>query len=154
MSYIQPSHLHTMLIKRNLSKCLRFRTPPSLYYPTPSPKPKRKQENKLLTGYLALLFSDLCLDSKVEVSPEAQEAAAEFVEAIFAVLSSLNNIPRALARVLEGYLERSHLWDHFCSLAGKKKKEKRSTFSLIRNQVSYNVHALSLIHASSSLLCP
>lgn len=72
----------------------------------------------LLTGYLASLFSDLCVDSKVEVSPEAQEAAAEFVEAIFAILSSLNNVPRALALVLEGYLDRRHLWDHFCSLAG------------------------------------
>ncbi|XP_058231561.1 uncharacterized protein KIAA0825 homolog isoform X1 [Hemibagrus wyckioides] len=66
---------------------------------------------------LLISHSYLCLDSKVEVSPEAQEAAAEFVEAIFAILSSLNNVPRALARVLEGYLDRRHLWDHFCSLA-------------------------------------
>ncbi|XP_060740365.1 uncharacterized protein KIAA0825 homolog [Tachysurus vachellii] len=72
---------------------------------------------------LLISHSYLCLDSKVEVSPEAQEAAAEFVEAIFAVLSSLNNIPRALARVLEGYLERRHLWDHFCSLADSAKVE-------------------------------
>lgn len=87
----------------------------------PSPIPKGKQKNTLLTGYLASLFSDLCLDDKVEVSPEAQDAAAEFVEAIFSILSSLNNVPRALALVLEGYLDRRHLWDHFCSLAGIKK---------------------------------
>lgn len=78
----------------------------------------RGKTNTLLTGYLASLFSDLCLDSKVEVSPEAQEAAAEFVGAIFAILSSLNNVPKALALVLEGYLDRRHLWDHFCNLAG------------------------------------
>ncbi|KAK3514600.1 hypothetical protein QTP70_021512, partial [Hemibagrus guttatus] len=72
---------------------------------------------------LLISHSYLCLDSKVEVSPEAQEAAAEFVEAIFAVLSSLNNVPRALARVLEGYLDRRHLWDHFCSLADSAKVE-------------------------------
>lgn len=84
----------------------------------------------LLTGSLSSLFSGLCLDSKVEVSPEAQEAAAaEFVEAIFALLSSLNNVPRALALVLEGYLDRRHLWDHFCSLAGTKKKKQQQLFS-------------------------
>ncbi|XP_060762922.1 uncharacterized protein KIAA0825 homolog [Neoarius graeffei] len=73
---------------------------------------------------LLISHSCLCLDSKVEVSPEAQEAAAaEFVEAIFALLSSLNNVPRALALVLEGYLDRRHLWDHFCSLADPVKGE-------------------------------
>ncbi|XP_053509961.1 uncharacterized protein KIAA0825 homolog isoform X2 [Ictalurus furcatus] len=72
---------------------------------------------------LLISHSYLCLDSKVEVSLEAQEAAAEFVEAIFAILSSLNNVPRALALVLEGYLDRRHLWDHFCSLADSAKVE-------------------------------
>lgn len=82
----------------------------------------------LFTGFLAFLFSDLCMDSEVEVSLEAREAAAEFVEAIFAVLSSLNNVPRALALVLEDYLDRRHLWDHFYSLAGIKKKEAANLF--------------------------
>lgn len=91
----------------------------------------------LLTGYLASLFSDLCLDSKVEVSLEAQEAAAEFVEAIFAILSSLNNVPRALALVLEGYLDRRHLWDHFCSLAGIYKKKKAASLLLRTIKWSY-----------------
>ncbi|KAI4876814.1 hypothetical protein NFI96_033601, partial [Prochilodus magdalenae] len=68
---------------------------------------------------LRLLLSDshLCLDSEAEVSLGAQKAAAEFMEAVFSILSSLNNVPRALALALEGYLDRRHLWDHFYSLA-------------------------------------
>lgn len=68
--------------------------------------------------FFAFVFSDLCLDSENKVSLEAQKAAAEFVEAVFYILSSLNNVPRALTLALEGYLDRRHLWDHFYNLAG------------------------------------
>ncbi|XP_076852059.1 uncharacterized protein KIAA0825 homolog [Brachyhypopomus gauderio] len=61
--------------------------------------------------------SHLCLDSEAAVSPEARQAADKFVEAVFSVLSSLNSVPRALALVLEDYLDRRHLWEFFCSLA-------------------------------------
>ncbi|KAI5613259.1 hypothetical protein C0J50_11619 [Silurus asotus] len=90
---------------------------------------------------LLIFHSYLCLDSKVEVSPEAQEAAAEFVEAIFAILSSLNNVPRALVLVLEGYLDRRHLWDHFCSLADPAEGEP-VIFKCIREVVCKPISSL------------
>ncbi|XP_026787076.3 uncharacterized protein KIAA0825 homolog isoform X1 [Pangasianodon hypophthalmus] len=90
---------------------------------------------------LLISHSYLCLDSKVEVSPEAQEAAAEFVEAIFAILSSLNNVPRALALVLEGYLDRRHLWDHFCSLADPVKVEP-VLFKCVRDVICKPISSL------------
>ncbi|XP_035386115.1 uncharacterized protein KIAA0825 homolog isoform X2 [Electrophorus electricus] len=77
--------------------------------------------------------SHLCLDGEVEVSPEAQQAADEFVEAVFAVLSSLNSVPRALALVLEDYLDRTHQWERFHSLAVE---EEPSLFQCIRAVVS------------------
>ncbi|MCJ8746813.1 hypothetical protein PDJAM_G00146070 [Pangasius djambal] len=90
---------------------------------------------------LLISHSYLCLDSKVEVSPEAQEAAAEFVEAIFAILSSLNSVPRALALVLEGYLDRRHLWDHFCSLADPVKVEP-VLFKCVRDVICKPISSL------------
>ncbi|XP_053337654.1 uncharacterized protein KIAA0825 homolog isoform X1 [Clarias gariepinus] len=90
---------------------------------------------------LLISHSYLCLDSKVEVSPEAQEAAAEFVRAIFAILSSLNNIPRALALVLEGYLDRRHLWDHFCCLADPVKVDP-VLFKCVRDVVFQPIRSL------------
>ncbi|KAF7687307.1 uncharacterized protein KIAA0825 homolog [Silurus meridionalis] len=90
---------------------------------------------------LLISHSYLCLDSKVEVSPEAQEASAEFVEAIFAILSSLNNVPRALVLVLEGYLDRRHLWDHFCSLADPAEGEP-VIFKCIREVVCKPISSL------------
>ncbi|KAK1792179.1 hypothetical protein P4O66_012136, partial [Electrophorus voltai] len=77
--------------------------------------------------------SHLCLDGEVEVSPEAQQAADEFVEAVFAILSSLNSVPRALALVLEDYLDRTHQWERFHSLAVE---EEPSLFRCIRAVVS------------------
>ncbi|KAF5904754.1 uncharacterized protein DAT39_005476, partial [Clarias magur] len=107
---------------------------------------------------LLISHSYLCLDSKVEVSPEAQEAAAEFVEAIFAILSSLNNIPRALALVLEGYLDRRHLWDHFCCLADPVKVEP-VLFKCVRDVVFQPIrsllgHLVSMMQACGELPGP
>lgn len=64
------------------------------------------------------MLSGLCVDGGIEVSPDTQTAAAEFLEAVFAILSSLNYVPRALSRALEGYLDRRHLWEHFYNLTG------------------------------------
>ncbi|KAG9261881.1 hypothetical protein AMEX_G25492 [Astyanax mexicanus] len=90
---------------------------------------------------LLLSRSHLCLDSEAEVSLEAQQAAAEFVEAIFSILSSLNNVPRALALALEGYLDRRHLWDHFYSLADTA-KEAPALFRSIRAVISKPINSL------------
>ncbi|XP_072520951.1 uncharacterized protein KIAA0825 homolog isoform X2 [Salminus brasiliensis] len=90
---------------------------------------------------LLLSHSHLCLDSEAEVSLKAQQAAAEFVEAIFSILSSLNNVPRALALALEGYLDRRHLWDHFYSLADTA-KEAPPLFKCVRAVLSKPINSL------------
>lgn len=63
------------------------------------------------------------MDRGTEVSPDAHTAAAEFLEAVFSILSSLNSLPRALTRALEGYLDQRHLWEHFYNLAGAAMQE-------------------------------
>ncbi|XP_017546621.2 uncharacterized protein KIAA0825 homolog isoform X3 [Pygocentrus nattereri] len=90
---------------------------------------------------LLLSHSHLCLDCEAEVSLEAQKAAAEFVEAVFTILSSLNNVPRALALALEGYLDRRHLWDHFYNLADKA-REAPALFKCIRTVMSKPISSL------------
>ncbi|XP_066511134.1 uncharacterized protein KIAA0825-like isoform X2 [Hoplias malabaricus] len=107
---------------------------------------------------MLLSSSHLCLDSEAEVSPEAQRIAAEFVEAVFTILSSLNNIPKALAQALEGYLDRRHLWDHFYSLADTA-KEAPPLFRCIRAVISKPIssligHLVSMMQVSEDLSGP
>lgn len=52
------------------------------------------------------------------VSPVKSDAGDEFMEAMYNVLSSLNNFPKALTLALETYFDRGHLWDYLYSLAG------------------------------------
>ncbi|XP_062873932.1 uncharacterized protein KIAA0825 homolog [Trichomycterus rosablanca] len=102
--------------------------------------------------------SYLCVDSGVEVSPEDQNAGAEFVEAIFTVLSSLNNFPRALTLVLEDYLDKKHLWDHFYSLADVTEEEpalfKRVRCVLYKPINSLIRHLVNMMQACEDLPIP
>ncbi|KAK7164992.1 hypothetical protein R3I94_003391 [Phoxinus phoxinus] len=83
---------------------------------------------------IIISYSCLCVDRGIDVSPDTQTAAAEFLEAVFATLSSLNYVPRALSRALEGYLDRRHLWEHFYNLTDSSKDEP-ALFKYIRSIV-------------------
>ena len=52
------------------------------------------------------------------VCPVKSDAGDEFMEAVYNVLSSLNNVPKALTLALETYFDRGHLWDYLYSPAG------------------------------------
>ncbi|XP_048045124.1 uncharacterized protein KIAA0825 homolog [Megalobrama amblycephala] len=96
---------------------------------------------------IIISYSCLCVDRGIEVSPDTQTAAAEFLEAVFAILSSLNYFPRALSRALEGYLDRKHLWEHFYNLTDSSKEEP-ALFKYIRSIVCESTSKL-LIHLVS-----
>lgn len=53
------------------------------------------------------------------MSSESQEAGDDFIAALFNLFSCLNNVPEALTRVLQPYLERAQLWEHLYTLAGE-----------------------------------
>ncbi|XP_073696093.1 uncharacterized protein KIAA0825 homolog [Garra rufa] len=93
---------------------------------------------------IIISYSRLCVDGGTEVSPDTQTAAAEFSEAVFSILSSLNSLPKALTRALEGYLDRRHLWEHFYNLADSSKEEP-ALFKYIRSIVCESTTKL-LIH--------
>uniref|UniRef100_A0A671KD88 KIAA0825 n=1 Tax=Sinocyclocheilus anshuiensis TaxID=1608454 RepID=A0A671KD88_9TELE len=98
---------------------------------------------------IIISYSCLCVDGGTEVSPDAHTAAAEFLEAVFSILSSLNSLPRALTRVLEGYLDQRHLWEHFYNLADSSKEEP-VLFKYIRSIVCESTTKL-LIHLVSMM---
>ncbi|KAL1274734.1 hypothetical protein QQF64_027548, partial [Cirrhinus molitorella] len=98
---------------------------------------------------IIISYSCLCVDRGTEVSPDTQTAAAEFLEAVFSILSSLNSLPRALTRALEGYLDRRHLWEHFYNLADSSKEEP-ALFKYIRSIVCESTTKL-LIHLVSMM---
>ncbi|KPP78012.1 hypothetical protein Z043_102516, partial [Scleropages formosus] len=66
---------------------------------------------------LRLLLSNsyFCVDVDSDGSGRHTDGDA-FMEAVFSVLTTLNNIPRALALVLETYFDKRHLWDHLYSM--------------------------------------
>ncbi|RXN21214.1 putative protein KIAA0825-like [Labeo rohita] len=98
---------------------------------------------------IIISYSCLCVDGGTEVSPDTQTAAGEFLEAVFSILSSLNSLPRALTRALEGYLDRRHLWEHFYNLADSSKEEP-ALFKYIRSIVCESTTKL-LIHLVSMM---
>ncbi|XP_051539016.1 uncharacterized protein KIAA0825-like [Myxocyprinus asiaticus] len=83
---------------------------------------------------MLISYSYLCVDREMEVSPEMQTVAAEFLEAVFAILSPLNHLPRALTQVLEGYLDQRCLWEQFYNLTDSS-KEELSLYKCIRSIV-------------------
>ncbi|XP_059406133.1 uncharacterized protein KIAA0825 homolog [Carassius carassius] len=94
---------------------------------------------------IIISYSCLCVDRGTEVSPDAHTAAAEFLEAVFSILSSLNSLPRALTRALEGYLDQRHLWEHFYNLADSRLPEELALLKCIRSIVCKSTTKL-LIH--------
>ncbi|TRY62485.1 hypothetical protein DNTS_026134 [Danionella cerebrum] len=71
---------------------------------------------------ILISYSGLSVD-KTDEPPDPLSAGDEFLEAVFAILSSINSHPRALFQALESYLDRRHLWEHFYSLADSSKEE-------------------------------
>ncbi|XP_043096745.1 uncharacterized protein KIAA0825 homolog isoform X2 [Puntigrus tetrazona] len=98
---------------------------------------------------IIISYSCLCVDRETEVSHEAHTAAAEFLEAVFSILSCLNSLPRALTRALEGYLDQRRLWEHFYNLADSSKEEP-SLFKNIRSIVCESTSKL-LVHLVSMM---
>ncbi|XP_041856259.1 uncharacterized protein KIAA0825 homolog isoform X2 [Melanotaenia boesemani] len=61
--------------------------------------------------------SYLCQGRGSEITPVNCKAGDDFIVALFNVLSSLNNIPKALTQAFQPYLERAHIWEHLYTLA-------------------------------------
>uniref|UniRef100_A0A9J7WVJ0 KIAA0825 n=1 Tax=Cyprinus carpio carpio TaxID=630221 RepID=A0A9J7WVJ0_CYPCA len=98
---------------------------------------------------IIISYSCLCVERGTEVSPDIHTAAAEFLEAVFSVLSSLNYLPGALTQALEGYLDQRHLWEHFYNFADSSKDEP-TLFKCIRSIVCESTTKL-LIHLVSMM---
>lgn len=97
----------------------------------------------LIRIYVGLFgFSDLCLDDEVTPSAEVRDAGAEFVRAVFSVLSSLDTFPRALTLVFKDYLDKRHLWERFYALAGKTKTSDAFFKTKKIFITSYNIYTL------------
>ncbi|XP_071783596.2 uncharacterized protein KIAA0825 homolog [Centroberyx gerrardi] len=61
--------------------------------------------------------SHFCKESGLETSPENCKAGDDFMVVVFNLLTSLNNVPKALTQVLEPYLDSGHIWEHLYTLA-------------------------------------
>ncbi|KAL0979780.1 hypothetical protein UPYG_G00189550 [Umbra pygmaea] len=64
-----------------------------------------------------------------------------FVEAVFNVLSSLNNMPKALTLTLEEYFHKGHVWNHLYNLADSARPVP-AVVNCIRSVISQPVHSL------------
>lgn len=47
------------------------------------------------------------------------KAGDDFIVTLFNLFTCLNNVPKALTRVFQPYLERAQIWEHLYTLAGK-----------------------------------
>ncbi|XP_056314448.1 uncharacterized protein KIAA0825 homolog [Danio aesculapii] len=102
---------------------------------------------------IIISYSCLCVDGETAESPNTPMAAAEeFLEAVFAILSSLNHFPRALTRALEGYLDRRHLWEHFYNLADTS-KEDPALFKYIKSIICESTSKLQIQLVSMMQTC-
>lgn len=72
-----------------------------------------------VSNWLSLFFSDICQENSLEMSPDSCKAGDDFIVALFKLFSCLNNVPKALTQSLQPYLERSRMWEHLYTLAGK-----------------------------------
>ncbi|XP_029618011.1 uncharacterized protein KIAA0825 homolog isoform X2 [Salmo trutta] len=91
-----------------------------------------------------LEHSHFCMEEEADadaVSPVKSDAGDEFMEAMYNVLSSLNNFPKALTLALETYFDRGHLWDYLYSLADSVRPVP-VVISFIRAVVNQPVHCL------------
>ncbi|XP_071210005.1 uncharacterized protein KIAA0825 homolog isoform X3 [Salvelinus alpinus] len=91
-----------------------------------------------------LEHSHFCMEEEADadaVSPVKSDAGDEFMEAMYNVLSSLNNFPKALTLALETYFDRGHLWDYLYSLADSVRPVP-VVISFIRGVVNQPVHCL------------
>lgn len=60
-----------------------------------------------------LIFSDFKREEEADaVSSVKSQAGDEFMDVVFNVLSSLNNVPNVLTLALETYFDRGHFWDY------------------------------------------
>ncbi|XP_045082705.1 uncharacterized protein KIAA0825 homolog [Coregonus clupeaformis] len=91
-----------------------------------------------------LEHSHFCMEEEADadaVSPVKSDAGDEFMEAVYNVLSSLNNVPKALTLALETYFDRGHLWDYLYSLADSVRPVP-VVVSFIRAVINQTVHCL------------
>ncbi|XP_069043621.1 uncharacterized protein KIAA0825 homolog isoform X2 [Lepisosteus oculatus] len=84
-------------------------------------------------------------------STDCLNDAEMFLEAVFMVLSSLNDVPRSLATVLESYFDKMHLWERLHNLSDASKAEPR-VLKCLRDAVSKPVldavqHLVSMVNA-------
>uniref|UniRef100_W5M0F4 KIAA0825 n=1 Tax=Lepisosteus oculatus TaxID=7918 RepID=W5M0F4_LEPOC len=84
-------------------------------------------------------------------STDCLNDAEMFLEAVFMVLSSLNDVPRSLATVLESYFDKMHLWERLHNLSDASKAEPR-VLKCLRAAVSKPVldavqHLVSMVNA-------
>ncbi|XP_031686286.1 uncharacterized protein KIAA0825 homolog [Oncorhynchus kisutch] len=91
-----------------------------------------------------LEHSHFCMEEEADadaVSPVKSDAGDEFMEAVYNVLSSLNNVPKALTLALGTYFDRGHLWDYLYSPADSVRPVP-VVISFIRAVVNQPVHCL------------
>ncbi|XP_034152494.1 uncharacterized protein KIAA0825 homolog isoform X2 [Esox lucius] len=75
------------------------------------------------------------------VSPVRSGKGDSFMEAVFGVLSSLNNVPKALTLALETYLHKGRVWGHLYSLPDSTRSVP-VVVSCVRAVVIQPVHGL------------
>ncbi|XP_077456316.1 uncharacterized protein KIAA0825 homolog isoform X1 [Stigmatopora argus] len=85
--------------------------------------------------------SYFCQENHVNISALHRKAGDAFIVALFNIFACLNDIPDALTRLLEPYLESVHVWEHLYTLA-ETKEEVPIVVELIRVIVTKSTNTI------------
>ncbi|KAM3867569.1 uncharacterized protein KIAA0825 homolog [Diretmus argenteus] len=85
--------------------------------------------------------SHFCKESGLEISSENCKAGDDFMVVLFNLLTSLNNVPKALTQALEPYLDRGQIWEHLYTLADTTRTVP-VVINCVRAMITKSIHSL------------
>ncbi|XP_027133664.1 uncharacterized protein KIAA0825 homolog isoform X3 [Larimichthys crocea] len=94
--------------------------------------------------------SYFCQESCLEMSTVSCKAGDDFIVTLFNLFTCLNNVPKALTRVFQPYLERAQIWEHLYTLADTTRTVP-AVIKCVRAMVTKSTHSL-LVHLVSMVM--